>query len=142
MPARSLLLACLVALVVVAVFTGCPKKTAVENASPPVNLLQGKEPPATENAAEPAPNAEEPAANAEATENAGEASAAPPEDGMALADTKCAKCHTTDRVAKDPGDEAHWTGIVKDMQAKDPAWISDAEAAEIAAALAAKYPGA
>ena len=138
MPVRSVLIACLILAAVVLVFTGCPKKRDAAENPTPVPLTNGHAP--ADNTTAPAANAEEPAATPSSKAAPGKIGEAPSTDGLALADVKCAKCHTLDRLAKHPGNVAHWTELCQDMAKKKAGWISDAEAVAIAKALAAKYP--
>jgi hypothetical protein len=53
----------------------------------------------------------------------------------ALIGTKCTRCHGIDIVIDAEKTPGEWDETVKRMQAKDPGWISDFEAAEIINAL-------
>jgi hypothetical protein len=53
----------------------------------------------------------------------------------ALIGTKCTRCHGIDIVLDAEKTLGEWEETVKRMQAKDPDWISDVEAAEITTAL-------
>jgi mono/diheme cytochrome c family protein len=70
--------------------------------------------------------------------------AAPPEatagdEGQHLYETKCAQCHTLDRVGKHDPAEEPWPEVVKEMQAKKPGSISDEDAAVIVQHLETTY---
>jgi hypothetical protein len=58
----------------------------------------------------------------------------------ALIGTKCTRCHSIDKVIEAGKTPEEWEETVKHMQAKDPSWISDEEAAEIISALANAPP--
>ncbi|UCE27979.1 MAG: hypothetical protein JSW52_04280 [Candidatus Coatesbacteria bacterium] len=53
-----------------------------------------------------------------------------------LIGAKCTRCHGIDVVIEAEKTAEEWDETVKRMQAKDPSWISDEEAAEIITALA------
>lgn len=53
----------------------------------------------------------------------------------ALIGTKCTRCHGIDEVIDAEKTPEEWEETVKRMQAKDPDWITDVEAAEIITAL-------
>jgi mono/diheme cytochrome c family protein len=114
---------------------GCPKpvEKAPEVTSP---KLEATQPPPTEGAS----NAE--AGPANETEASANSEAAPEAAGDAkvLFETKCSKCHEIAKATKEPGDKAHWDGLVKEMAAKKAGWISDAEIAQIAEYCCATYP--
>jgi mono/diheme cytochrome c family protein len=60
-------------------------------------------------------------------------------EGQELYESKCAHCHTLDRVEKhDPAKEP-WPEIVEDMQGKKSGWISDEDAAAIVQHLEDTY---
>lgn len=46
-------------------------------------------------------------------------------------ETKCSKCHATERPASKTKTKEGWTATVKRMQSKNPAWIGDEEAETI-----------
>ena len=51
--------------------------------------------------------------------------------GMTLTDQKCGRCHMLERVYLKKRTETAWSGIVDDMAAIEPAWISADEAKTI-----------
>jgi mono/diheme cytochrome c family protein len=51
--------------------------------------------------------------------------------GKALLDTKCSKCHGTDRPLGKKKTMEEWQSTVKRMQGKNPDWIKDEEAKQI-----------
>ncbi|HWR98550.1 MAG TPA: cytochrome c [Candidatus Methanoperedens sp.] len=55
-------------------------------------------------------------------------------------DTKCSDCHGTDRPLGKAKTRADWTATVQRMAGKKPGWVSDADAAAIAAYLAIVRP--
>jgi len=74
------------------------------------------------------------------TPPAGKAATTTATTGQDLFQTKCTKCHTTDRVKKhDPAKEP-WSALVPTMQAKKKGWITDQDKATIVAYLDQAYP--
>jgi cytochrome c5 len=127
--------AVLIALLVVGmmVLQGCSKPVPKEEPPAAANLA-APEAPGTPTAA----NEEAAPANGEAAGEAKTETASA--DGKALYETKCAKCHDLKAASSEPGDQAHWDELVKEMQAKKADWISDDEATQIAEYCAATYP--
>lgn len=63
----------------------------------------------------------------------------PATDAKGLFETKCIKCHKLEVATSRTETRERWEQIVKDMQGKQPGWISDAEAAQIADYLASAH---
>ena len=90
-----------------------------------VGCARRQEAPETVPAVAPLPDTSEAAQPAETEATAADA------EGQKLYETKCAQCHTLDRVEKHDPAEEPWPELVEDMQGKKPGWISDEEAAAI-----------
>lgn len=65
--------------------------------------------------------------------------ASPAAEGRQLFEQKCSACHGLERATSRAETKETWARIVKDMQAKRPDWISDADAARIVEFLAAEH---
>jgi len=112
------LLSVLIAVLMLTAAVGCARRQEAPEAVPAVG---------------PPPEASESGQPAETETTAADA------EGQKLYETKCAQCHTLDRVEKhDPAKEP-WPELVADMQGKKSGWISDDEAAVIVQHLEKTY---